>query len=65
MTGAEIESEVRLFYVAATRGKDNATFTWFGQFDRDKQVGGPSRFLRHFGLLSAGGDDVDAEGAAE
>jgi len=65
MTGAEIESEVRLFYVAATRGKDNATFTWFGQFDRDKQVGGPSRFLRHFGLLSAGGDDVDAEGTAE
>jgi len=65
VVGAEMESEVRLFYVATTRGKDEVTFTWFGAYDPDKQVGGPSRFLRSFGLLSAPRADVDAEGTAE
>jgi superfamily I DNA/RNA helicase len=65
MTGAEIESEIRLFYVAITRAKDRATLTWYGTYDRDKQVGGPSRFLQRFGLLSAGDDDVDEEDGAE
>ena len=65
VTGAEIEGEVRLFYVAATRARDNLTFTWRGTFDPEKQTGGPSRFLKHFGLLSATPSPVAPEVAAK
>ena len=62
--GAEIESEIRLFYVAATRAKDTATFTWYGAYDKEKQEGGPSRFLSHFGLLTANTTSVAVGSAA-
>lgn len=65
VTGAEIEGEVRLFYVAATRARDTLTFTWRGTFDPEKQVGGPSRFLKHFGLPSATASPVASEVAAK
>jgi len=50
--------------VAATRAKDTATFTWYGAYDKEKQEGGPSRFLSHFGLLTANTTSVAVGSAA-
>jgi superfamily I DNA/RNA helicase len=53
-SGDNIEEERRLFYVAATRAKEDLTFTWAIQARTQKGelvTTGPSPFLREAGLL--------------
>jgi DNA helicase-2/ATP-dependent DNA helicase PcrA len=45
-----LEEQRRLFYVAATRAKDNLLFTWVATRD-GWRTDGPSRFLAEAGLI--------------